>query len=60
MKSLMALGTIFAVQGVSEIPSGGNAIAEVIKIVIQVVLGIASLIHMFKKPKEVISNQNTL
>ncbi|SHM71995.1 hypothetical protein [Flavobacterium xinjiangense] len=59
MKSLIGLTGIGLVQGTALIPTNGLPLAEIVKIAIQVVIGIASIIHMFKKPKEVISNQNT-
>ena len=46
-----------AIEGIQHIPTL-TATTEIIKIVIQLVVGIATLIKMFKKPKEVISNQN--
>lgn len=58
MKALIGAGGILAIQGVAQVPTDGTPYVELIKIVIQVILGIASLFHMFKKPSEVISNQN--
>lgn len=60
MKAFIGAGGILAVQGVAQVPTDGTPTVELVKILIQVVLGIASLFHMFKKPKEVISNQNQL
>lgn len=51
---VVGVGTI---EGIQNIPSP-TPTTEIIKIVIQLVVGIATLIKMFKKPKEVISNQN--
>lgn len=48
---------IASIQGVETIPAP-TATSEVIKIAIQIVIGIVTLWKMFKKPKEVISNQN--
>nr|WP_294931293.1 hypothetical protein [uncultured Flavobacterium sp.] len=48
---------IGAIQGVETFPAP-TPTSEIIKIAIQVVIGIATLWKMFKKPKEVISNQN--
>jgi hypothetical protein len=48
---------IGAIEGVQNIPAP-TPTTEIIKIVIQLVVGIATLFKMFKKPKEVISNQN--
>lgn len=58
MKSIIGLGGIGAVQGVSQVPSDGTPTIELGKLIIQIVIGIATLWKMFKKPKEVISNQN--
>lgn len=51
---IVGVGTI---EGIQNIPSP-TPTTEIIKVIIQVVVGIATLIKMFKKPKEVISNQN--
>lgn len=59
MKSLIGLSGIALVQGVASVPTNGVPLVEIVKIAIQVILGIGSLWHMFKKPKEVVSNQNT-
>lgn len=48
---------IASIQGVETIPAPTPS-SEVIKIAIQIVIAIATLWKMFKKPKEVISNQN--
>jgi hypothetical protein len=58
MKSYIGLMGIGLVQGTTLIPTNGVPLVELVKIAIQVVIGVASIIHMFKKPKEVISNQN--
>lgn len=58
MKSLIGLTGIALVQGTGAIPTNGLPIVEIIKVGIQLIIGIASLFHMFRKPKEVISNQN--
>jgi hypothetical protein len=58
MKALIGTVGIGAIEGVQHIPSP-NGTVEIIKIAIQVILGVATLFKMFKKPKEVISNQNT-
>lgn len=52
-------GAVGFIEGVQNIPSTTPTI-DVVKIAIQIVVGIATLWKMFKKPKEVISNQNTL
>lgn len=51
-------GAVGIIEGVQNIPSTTPAI-DIVKIAIQIVVGVASLWKMFKKPKEVISNQNT-
>lgn len=48
---------IGAIEGVQNIPAPTPA-TEVIKVIIQLVVGLVTLFKMFKKPKEVISNQN--
>lgn len=58
MKSLVGLTGIALVQTTSVIPSNGVPFIEIGKLLIQVIIGIASIVHMFKKPKEVVSNQN--
>ncbi|MDI5895829.1 hypothetical protein [Flavobacterium algoritolerans] len=57
VKPLIGTVGIGLIEGVDSIPSV-NGTTDIIKIVVQVVLAIASLYKMFKKPKEVISNQN--
>jgi hypothetical protein len=57
MKPLIGMVGAGLVEGVGHIPSP-TATVDIIKLAIQLVLGIASLWQMFKKPKEVISNQN--
>jgi hypothetical protein len=57
VKPLIGTLGIGLIEGVQNIPPV-NGTTEIIKIVIQVILGIATLFKMFKKPKEVISNQN--
>jgi hypothetical protein len=59
MKSLIGLTGIGLVQGTALIPTNGIPLIEFGKLAIQIIIGIASIIHMFKKPKEVLSNQNT-
>lgn len=49
---------IGAIEGVQNIPAPTPS-TEIIKVIIQVIVGLATLFKMFKKPKEVISNQNT-
>lgn len=58
MKALIGTVGIGVIEGVQHIPSP-NGTVEIIKIAIQFILGVATLFKMFKKPKEVISNQNT-
>jgi hypothetical protein len=50
MKPLIGAGGILAIQGVAQVPPVSNGV-EIVKLVIQAVLGLASLYHMFKKPK---------
>lgn len=57
MKALVGTVGIGAIEGVQHIPAPNGTI-EIVKLAIQIVLGIATLFKMFKKPKEVISNQN--
>ncbi|PWA08970.1 hypothetical protein [Flavobacterium laiguense] len=58
MRSAM-LGTagIGVIEGVQHVPPITPTI-EIVKIAIQLVVGIITVFKMFKKPKEVISNQN--
>lgn len=58
MKVLIGLGGIGAVQGVAQVPTDGTPTIEIGKLIIQLVIGIATLWKMFKKPKEDNSNQN--
>jgi hypothetical protein len=58
MKALIGLGGIGAVQGVAQVPTDGTPTIEIGKLIIQLVIGIATLWKMFKKPKEDNSNQN--
>ena len=57
MKSFIGLSAIGVIEGVQQLPAPTPTI-EVLKIVIQLVLGIASLFKMFKKPKENINPKN--
>lgn len=58
MKAIIGMSGIGAVQGVALVPTDGTPTIEIGKLIIQIVIGIATLWKMFKKPKEVISNQN--
>ncbi|KLT70352.1 MULTISPECIES: hypothetical protein [unclassified Flavobacterium] len=49
---------IGAIQGVEAMPSP-TPTSEIIKIAIQLIIGVITAWKMLKKPKEVISNQNT-
>ena len=49
---------ILGVQGVDSIPTDGSA-SEIIKIAVQLIIGLFSLFSLLKKPKTVISNQNS-
>ena len=50
MKALLGVGGILSIQGVAEIPPVTSTV-EVSKLVIQVIIAIATLFQMFKKPK---------
>ncbi|MFV8343915.1 hypothetical protein [Flavobacterium sp. XS2P39] len=58
VKPLIASYGIMSLQGVQTIPTDGTPISEIIKIVIQLIIGGSALFQLFKKPKEVITNQN--
>ncbi|WP_291287335.1 hypothetical protein [Flavobacterium sp.] len=49
--ALIGTASIGAIEGIQHIPSP-TATVEIVKIVIQLVVGIATLIKMFKKPKQ--------
>lgn len=49
--AFLGTASVGLIEGVQHIPSP-NATAEIIKIVIQVVVAVATLIKMFKKPKQ--------
>ncbi len=55
--ALVGTAGIGAIEGIQHIPSSTPTV-EIIKIAIQVIVAIGTLFKMFKKPKEVISNQN--
>lgn len=61
---MIGLSGIAGVQGVALVPTDGTPTIEIGKLIVQIVIGIATLWKMFKKPKdedkpkEVISNQN--
>jgi hypothetical protein len=57
IKPLIGTIGIGAIEGVQNIPAPNGTI-EIIKIAVQIVLAIATLFKMFKKPKEEILNQN--
>ena len=56
--AFLGTASIGAIEGIQHIPSP-TATVEIVKIVIQLVVGIATLIKMFKKPKqEKITDEN--
>jgi hypothetical protein len=55
--ALVGTAGIGAIEGINFLPAP-TPTTELIKIIIQVIVGVATLFKMFKKPKEVISNQN--
>ena len=57
MKALIGLSSIGVIECVQHMPAPTPTV-EILKIVIQVVLGIATLFKMFKKPKENINPKN--
>ena len=58
VNAIVGTSGIAMIQGVDAIPTNGTPISEIVKIAIQAVIGIITLIKLLKKPKEVISNQN--
>ena len=51
-KALVGLVGIASTQSVSTVvPTDGTPTSEIIKIVVQLVIGVATLIGLFKKPK---------
>lgn len=57
MKAFIGLSAIGVIEGVEQFPAPSPKI-EIIKVIIQLVLGVASLIKMFKKPKENLTPKN--
>lgn len=51
MRFLSGMFGVTAVQGIAMIPTDGIPITEIIKVVIQAAIGVATVVHMFKKPK---------
>lgn len=51
MKALIGTVGIASVQGISAIPTDGTPMSEIVKIVVQVVIGLISIFHIVKKPK---------
>ncbi|MDQ8014467.1 MAG: hypothetical protein REI96_18610 [Flavobacterium nitrogenifigens] len=49
--ALLGTASVGVIEGVQHIPSSTPTV-EIIKIVIQVVVGLATLFKMFKKPKQ--------
>lgn len=60
MRALIGLSGVSLVQGASFIPTDGFPVLEVGKLIIQLLIGIVTIIQLKKKPKEVISNQNPI
>lgn len=50
--------SIGGIELVEQIPNTGNAKIDLIKLILQAVIMVGAVIKIFKKPKEVISNQN--
>lgn len=59
MKPLIGLIGMGASQAVGSLPTDGTPTSEIVKIVVNVIIGLVTIFHLFKKPKEVLSNQNT-
>jgi len=57
-KFLIGSTGVASAQIVDSIPTDGMPISEIAKIIIQLVIGIGTLIQMFKKPKTEKNNQN--
>lgn len=51
MKALFGTLGIASVQGIGAIPTDGTPVSEIVKIVVQVVIGVISIFHIVKKPK---------
>lgn len=49
--AFLGTASIGAIEGIQHIPSP-TATVEIVKILIQLVVGVATLIKMFKKPKQ--------
>lgn len=49
--AFLGTASVGAIEGIQHIPSP-TATVEIIKVVIQIVVAVATLIKMFKKPKE--------
>jgi hypothetical protein len=56
-KPIIGTLAIGAIEGVQHLPAP-NPTIEIVKLAIQIVLGIATLLKMFKKPKQVPTNQD--
>jgi hypothetical protein len=51
MKALIGTVGLASVEVAQQLPTDGTPTSEVIKIVVQLVIGLATLIGLFKKPK---------
>ena len=52
MQSFLVGGSsIGAVQLIDSVPVDGLPLGEIVKVVVQLVIGVATLVHFFKKPK---------
>jgi len=51
MKALIGTIGIASLEGVQAIPTNGTPTSEIVKIVVQVIIGIISIFHIVKKPK---------
>lgn len=60
MRALTGLAGVALVQTTSVIPTDGFPILEVGKLLIQLLIGIVTVIQLKKKPAEVVSNQNPI
>lgn len=52
MHALVGTSGIALIQGVDAIPTTGTPVSEIIKIAVQLVIGLITIIHLVKKPKE--------
>lgn len=56
--ALTTVSSIGGIELIEQIPNTGSPKIDLIKLILQAVITVAGLIKIFKKPKEVISNQN--